>query len=103
MLGSTMEDHPAWELSWPEPVTVDCVVIRESTQHPEAVPEEIAVQVWVEENGLGGWREVVHDYWNAGTTHVHRLGAITTRKIRYIAHGDLGNNLWTSEIEVYAP
>ena len=103
MLGSTMEDHPAWELSWPQPIAVQTLIVRESPRHPEAVPAEIAVHAWVEENGLAGWREIIHDYWNSGTSHAHPLGGITTRKLRYIAHGDLGNNLWTSEIEVYAP
>jgi len=103
ILGSEMKDHPAWELAWKEPVTLATLVVRECTKQPDAVPEEVAVQVWVEENGLGDWREVLHEYWNRGVVHTHAFGPVTTKKVRYIAHGDLGRNLWTTEIEAYGP
>jgi len=88
---------PAWEFEWPQPVPINTVVVHESPAHPEAVPEEIKIEAWIDND----WKEVVHTYWNTGTTHAHQFGAVTTNKIRYMPVGDLANNIWLSEIEIF--
>ncbi|MBL7223940.1 MAG: hypothetical protein ISS72_08805, partial [Candidatus Brocadiae bacterium] len=90
---------PTWELTWKEPVAIGTVVVCESPDHPEAVPEEVKVEAWLD----GDWKEVVHTHWNRDVIHVHQFPAITTAKLRYMPVGDLANKLWLSEIEVYGP
>lgn len=88
---------PAWELEWPKAVTLNTVVVDESPRHPEAVPEEVRIEAWVD----GDWKEVVHDFWNRGVAHVHRFANVTTTRVRYTPLGDLANNVWVAEIEAY--
>jgi len=88
---------PVWEFEWPQPIAINTIVVHESAAHPEAVPEEIKIEAWIEND----WKEVVHTYWNTGTTHGHQFNAVTTNKIRYMPVGDLANNIWLSEIEVF--
>ena len=101
MVGSEYTKPLTWELKWKQPVKIDTVVVRESTLHPEAVPEEIAIEAWIEEGDWKGWKRLLHDRWNSGVVHAHSLQAVTTAQLRYVVYGDFGNNLWTTEIEVY--
>jgi hypothetical protein len=88
---------PAWQLEWKEPLTLNTFAIHESPDHPEAVPEDIAIDVWQE----GSWKRVTHEHWNRDVVHAHRFDSVTTTKIRYVPMGDLTKNVWLSEIEVY--
>jgi hypothetical protein len=91
----------AIELRWKQPVKLDTLVVYEHSKHPEAVPEDVSIEVWVGDDKTGKWEEVVHDLWNQGVIHVHPFPAVTTTRLRYRIHGDLGNNLWTTEIAVF--
>jgi len=88
---------PAWELTWEKPVTINCLLIYESPEHPEAIPEEIKIETWIDD----GWKEILHSYWNQGIIHAHYFPTITATKVRYTPVGDLANNVWLSEIEIY--
>ncbi len=88
---------PAFDLQLAQPTLIDTVVVDEDPAHPDAVPQEIKIEAWVNDN----WQLVVHDLWVTGTTHVHRFPAVTTNKLRYTVMGDLYRNLWTTEISVY--
>jgi len=103
MVGSEYKKPLTWELTWKEPVKLDVLVVRESAAHPESVPEEIAIDAWIEEGDWKGWKRLVHDRWNSGTVHAHPFPAATTKQLRYIVYGDFANNLWTAEIEAYGP
>ena len=99
MVGS--EVPMAWEFSWPQAVSIDRLVVHESSKHAEAVPQEIAVEAWIEDADYRGWKRVRHDRWTRGVEHTHRFDPVLATKLRYIVYGDFGNNLWTSEIEAY--
>jgi hypothetical protein len=88
---------PAWQLEWKEPVTFNAVLIHESPDHPESVPEEIAIDAWQD----GSWKRVTHELWNRDVAHAHRFPSVTTTKMRYVLIGDVSKNVWLSEIEVY--
>jgi hypothetical protein len=90
----------AIELRWKQPVTLDTLVVYEHSKHPEAVPEDVSIAAWVGDEKTGKWQEVAHDPWNQGIVHVHPFPAVTTTRLRYLIHGDLGNNLWTTEVGV---
>jgi hypothetical protein len=89
------------ELRWKQPVTLDTLVVYEHSKHPEAVPEDVSIAVWVGDEKTGKWQEVAHDLWNQGVVHIHPFQAVTTTRLRYRIHGDLGNNLWTTEIAAF--
>ena len=88
---------PAWEISWDKPVTVDTLVAYESADHPQAVPQEVRIDAWVE----GNWKEIAHAYWNDKVVHGHRFERLTTTKLRYVPVGDLAKGIYLGEIEVY--
>jgi hypothetical protein len=96
-LAAFVPSPPAWELEWKEPVTLNTLVAHESSDHPEAVPEEIRIEAWTGE----GWKVVAHELWNRDMVHVHRFDAVTTTKLRYVPEGDLTKNVWLSEIEIF--
>ena len=75
---------------------VNSVTVYEDPAHPEAIPQEIKIEAWVNDN----WQTVVHDLWVSAATHVHHFPPVTTNKLRYTVMGDLYHNLWTTEIEV---
>ncbi len=101
LVGSDYTRPLTWELAWKQPVRIDTVVVHECTQHPEAVPEEIAIEAWIDEGDWHGWKRLIHDRWNSGTVHTHHFPAVTTGKLRYVVYGDFGRNLRTTEIEAY--
>jgi hypothetical protein len=103
MVGMEYKHPLMWELTWPDPRTIDTIMVHESAQHPEAVPEEIAIEAWVEDGDWKGWKRLVHTRWNTGVVHGHGFDAVKTAKLRSMVYGDFGNNLWTSEIEAYGP
>jgi len=88
---------PAFDLQFRDPVTLSALVVNEDPTHPEAVPQEIAIDAWVNEN----WVRLVHDQWVTGNTHAHRFAPTTTTKLRYTVLGDLYHNLWTTELTAY--
>jgi hypothetical protein len=96
-LAAFVPSPSAWELEWKEPVTINALAASESADHPEAVPEEVKIEAWVDE----GWKVVAHEFWNRDVVHVHRFDAVTTTKLRYTPLGDLAKNVWLSEIEVF--
>ena len=101
LVGSEYKRPLTWELSWKQPVKIDTVVIHECSRHPESVPEEIAIEAWIDDAAWRGWKRLIHERWNSGAIHTHSFPAVTTGKLRYIVYGDLGQNLWTTEIEAY--
>jgi hypothetical protein len=88
---------PAWEIAWDKPVAVDTLVAYEAPDHPQAVPQEVRVDAWVD----GNWKEVAHAYWNDKAVHGHRFEPMTTTKLRYVPVGDLAKGVYLGEIEVY--
>jgi WD40 repeat protein len=88
---------PAWELEWKQPVTLNTIVVYESKEHPEAVPEEVRIEAWVG----GTWKVVRHEFWNSGVVHAHSFETVTATKLRYMPMGDLAKNIWISEIEAF--
>ena len=72
------------------------MAVYEDPAHPEAIPQEIEIDAWVNDN----WQTVVHDLWVSSSTHIHHFPPVTTNKLRYTVMGDLYNNLWTTQIEV---
>jgi hypothetical protein len=88
---------PAFDLQLKAPASVDTVVVHEDPAHPEAIPQEIEIEAWVNNN----WQMVAHDLWVDSATHVHHFAPVVTNKLRYTVMGDLYHNLWTTEIEVY--
>jgi len=86
---------PGWVITWEKPVTVDTLVVYESADVPEAVPQEVRIEAWIDDN----WREVAHSFWNRKTPHVHRFGRLETTKLRYTPVGDLANGVYLAEIE----
>ncbi|HUS57999.1 MAG TPA: hypothetical protein VM141_05035, partial [Planctomycetota bacterium] len=88
---------PAWEFTWKQPVEFNTLVAWESPNHAHAVPEEIRIEVWVDND----WKEIHRDCWTTGAKHAHRFDRVSTTKLRYMAVGDLANNLYLSEIEIY--
>ncbi len=87
---------PAFDLQLAQPTAVDTVAIYEDPAHPEAIPQEIKIEAWVNDN----WQTVVHDAWVSSPTHLHHFTPVTTNKLRYTVMGDLYHNLWTTGIEV---
>jgi hypothetical protein len=96
---ASVPSPPAWEFTWKEPVTIGTVAAYESPDHPEAVPEEVKIEAWLD----GDWKEVLHTYWNRDAVHIHQFPAVTTTKVRYMPVGDLANGPWLSEVEAYGP
>jgi hypothetical protein len=88
---------PAFDIKLPQPASVDTLAIYEDNAHPEANPQEIKIEAWVNNN----WTTVKHDLWVSSSTHIHNFPPVTTDKLRYTIMGDLYKNLWTTEIEVY--
>ncbi len=88
---------PAFDIKLAQASSVNAVAIYEDTAHPEAIPQEIKIEAWVD----GNWTTVCHDLWVDSSTHIHNFPPITTDKLRYTVMGDLYKNLWTTEIEVY--
>jgi len=87
---------PAFDLQLAQPAAIDTVAVYEDPAHPEAIPQEIKIEAWVNDN----WQIVVHDLWVSSATHLHHFAPVTTNKLRYTVMGDLYHNLWTTEIEV---
>lgn len=88
---------PAFELAFQDPVRLNALLVTEDPNHPEAVPQEIKLEAWVNDN----WQTVARDLWVQGTTHSHRFTPVTTTRLRYTVMGDLYHNLWTTELEAY--
>jgi|GEM_PF-1989537 len=90
---------PAWEISRRDGgiMRVNTIVIREDPRYPEAVPSEIKVEAFLNNE----WIPLVHEYWNAGTSHTHQFVTVDAERIRYTPIGDLSKNIWLREIELY--
>ena len=88
---------PAFDLQIAQPTLIDTVIVSEDLTHPDAFPQEIKIEAWVDDN----WKIVTHDLWVDAGIHVHKFDAVTTNKLRYTVMGDLYRNLWTTEIEVF--
>ena len=90
---------PAWEISRKDgqKMRVNTIVLREDPRHPEAVPTEIKVEAYLNNE----WITLVHEYWNSGISHMHTFDVVDAEKIRYTPVGDLAKNVWLREIELY--
>ena len=88
---------PAFDIQLAAPTKVNNLVAYEDLANLNAVPLEIKIEAWVDNN----WQIVVHDLWVDEATHMHYFTPVTTDKLRYTVMGDLYHNLWTKEIELY--
>jgi len=90
---------PAWEIARKDgqKMRVNTIVIREDPRHPEAVPTEVKVEAFLNNE----WITLVHEYWNEGVSHMHTFDVVEAEKIRYTPVGDLAKNVWLREIELY--
>ena len=88
---------PAFDIQLAAPTKVNMLIVYEDQTHPEAIPLEIKIEAWVNDN----WQEIEHNLWVDSATHIHFFTPVTTNKLRYTVMGDLYHNMWTREIEVY--
>lgn len=87
---------PAITFTWSEPVMIEVLIAYEHPEHRRSIPQEILIEVWKD----NAWQPVHVDVFNSDLAHAHRFEAVTTSKLRYSIFADLGQNLWTSEIEI---
>ena len=89
---------PKITITFKEPKTVEAVLVKEHTQHPESVPHEIAIEAQQQD---GSWITVATAMHIDRVVHAHTFKPVTTKAIRYTIVSDLLNNFWTTELEVY--